>query len=357
MTRSLAKDPSRSCLKREAWPETDRRLWLTAITPGDLLDGGGERADFRPASNRKIEVGYGRYLGWLQYTGNLDPSEAPAARITKDRVAAYIDFLGTVNRRITLLARLQELHAAALVMGPGLDWGWIKRIESRVRARPSDARDKRHRIVDARDLLDLGVQLMAQSRTGTKRQRATLFRDGLLIALLSCRPLRRANITDLEIGRHVMRRGDQWWIMIEGDATKNWDPIDMPWPLDLVAALEAWLKLHRPFLVAARGRWHSPAGDALWVSTDGSPLTQMALYDRVVEHTTNAFGHPINPHLFRDCAATTIAIEDPEHIQSAAALLGHRSLATTQQYYNQANALDAARRMQEAILNLRQETK
>ena len=83
----------------------------------------------------------------------------------------------------------------------------------------------------------------------------------------------------------------------------------------------------------------------------------MALYDRVTEHTTNAFGHPINPHLFRDCAATTIAIEDPEHIQSAAALLGHRSLATTQQYYNQANALDAARRMQEAILNLRQETK
>ena len=27
------------------------------------------------------------------------------------------------------------------------------------------------------------------------------------------------------------------------------------------------------------------------------------------------FGHALNPHLFRDCAATSIAIEDPDHVR------------------------------------------
>ena len=65
---------------------------------------------------------------------------------------------------------------------------------------------------------------------------------------------------------------------------------------------------------------------------------------------------PINPHLFRDCAATTIAIEDPEHVRIASQILGHRSAATTERYYNQAQTIDAARRYQDFLVALRNGT-
>ena len=85
-------------------------------------------------------------------------------------------------------------------------------------------------------------------------------------------------------------------------------------------------------------------------------MTNIALYDVFTRRTAEAFGTPINPHLFRDCAATSIAIDDPEHVRVASQLLGHRSRATTEQYYNQAQAIDAARRYQDFLVGLRNGT-
>jgi len=79
----------------------------------------------------------------------------------------------------------------------------------------------------------------------------------------------------------------------------------------------------------------------------------MALYDIVMKRTRAAFGKPINPHMFRDAAATTLAIHDPEHVRAAAALLGHRSFGTTEKYYNQANGLQAGRDHAAVIAGLR----
>ena len=59
------------------------------------------------------------------------------------------------------------------------------------------------------------------------------------------------------------------------------------------------------------GRWTRPVGNALWVSSDGSPMGYFAIADTIARRTATAFGRPINPHLFRDCAATSIAIDDP----------------------------------------------
>jgi integrase len=72
-------------------------------------------------------------------------------------------------------------------------------------------------------------------------------------------------------------------------------------------------------------------------------MTQMAIYDRVRTRTKEQFGVAINPHLFRDAAATTMAIADPANVRLAAPLLGHRTFATTERYYRQARALEAHR--------------
>jgi len=57
--------------------------------------------------------------------------------------------------------------------------------------------------------------------------------------------------------------------------------------------------------------------------------------------------------LFRDCAATSIAIDDPDHIGIASRLLGHRAASTTERYYNHARSVEASRLMQQHILALR----
>jgi site-specific recombinase XerD len=130
----------------------------------------------------------------------------------------------------------------------------------------------------------------------------------------------------------------------------------MPLPDELTSAIEAYLKDHRPLLCGRRGRWTAPIGNALWVSQDGSSLGDRSIYQQLVARTRAAFGHPVNPHLFRDCVATSIAIDDPDHVRIGARLLGHRSLATTERYYNQARSISAVRRHQGLVIGIRNGT-
>ena len=190
----------------------------------------------------------------------------------------------------------------------------------------------------------------------TDRLRAMQFRDGLIIAVLAARPLRLKNLTNLALERSLVRRGEGWWMMIPPEETKTHEPIEVPWPEALNTMLATYLDAYRPILCRLRNRWTRPVGAALWVSTHGSPMCQMAVYDTIVGRTETAFGVSINPHLFRDCAATTIAIEDPEHVRIASQILGHRSVVTTERYYNQAQTIDAARRYQHFLLALRNGT-
>lgn len=89
------------------------------------------------------------------------------------------------------------------------------------------------------------------------------------------------------------------------------------------------------------------------MSASGAPMTRNAIYMRVTARTRDGLGRSINPHLFRDCAATSIAIDDPGHIGIASRLLGHRTASTTERYYNHARSLEASRLVQQHILALR----
>ncbi len=354
MTKVLARDPARRCLPSAEWPAEDRHLWEAALLPGDLLEDGGIRSRYAGVSNRKVAKGYGRWLAWLAWTKQLDAAVGPADRITEAQVAAYVMALERINGTYTLLARLQELYEAAIVMDPRASWYWIRRIAGRVRARHAPARSKRNRLVGAAELFGLGRRLMARAgHRGTSRQQAIDYRDGLIVALLAARPIRLRNLAGLEVDRTLVHRANAWWIMIPAIETKTREPVEEPLPWALGPALAVYLAEHRPLLAKRTGRWAAPVGNALWVSSDGSPMTRQTLYDRIVGRTDAAFGRPVNPHLFRDYAATSIAIEDPEHVYFAARLLGHRSIATTERHYNQAQALEAARRWQSCLLDLR----
>ena len=348
--------PNRACLKLADWPARDRELWLAAVAPSDpFADGGGTRACHRSRSNCKVVQNYGRWLTFLAGQGLLDPHAHPADRITLEVVKAYVSELeGLQNRKNTVLARLQDLGVMARVFAPTRDWSFISRLASWVRAKPEIPQDKRSRLVGSDELYDLGLSLMAQAATqSTPRLTAMAFRDGLMIALLALRPMRRGNFISLTIGEYLVQNGAGWSIVLPGSVTKTHAELAFPWPEELIRPLEIYLAIHRQILAKLVNRWTAPVGSRLWVSSQGSPMTEIAFYDRIVKKTKAAFGRSINPHLFRDAAATTLAIHDPDHVRLAAPLLGHRSLATTEHYYQQAQSLEATRMYAKVIVDRR----
>ena len=182
-------------------------------------------------------------------------------------------------------------------------------------------------------------------------RRAIGFRDGLMIALLAARPLRRRNLAAIVIGTNLLRTGNQFWLRFVAGETKNRRPIDVPLPVELTPFMERYLDVHRPALLDGSNAEH------LWVSSKGRPMSIPTIYGRIMKLTRDEFGVGINPHLFRDCAATSVAVDDPDHVRISAALLGHCSLSTTQRYYDQSRMLAAGRRYQQQMMSIRRQAR
>jgi integrase/recombinase XerD len=351
------KAPERRCMPLEEWPDPDRAAWQAATEPADIFAvHGGERADYRTHSNDKTAKGYGRWLTFLKLVFGHDVLlELPGDRITRDRTIAYVDQLLVLrNKSSTILNRVQELGDMAKTLAPGRDWSFIAKIASKVRARPVAPNHKRARLETSDKLLGLGLSLMETAEgQSTARKRAVDYRDGLMIALLSLCPLRRGNFMGLTLGNSLRQIKDEWWIMISGDQAKCHAPLEYPWPKLLLAPLKHYIHVHRPILASRTHKGASKIKNQLWASETGSALTEMSFFCVVQMRTKAAFGRAINPHLFRDAAATSMAIYDPQHVRLAAPLLGHRSLSTTEKYYQQALSIEASRDFGATLMRLR----
>jgi integrase/recombinase XerD len=154
---------SRRALPLAEWPRVDQELWDAALRRGDLLDDGGMRAGYAPSSNQKVVKGYGTWLQWLSHQGLLDPDAQPGSRITRAAVGSYIQMLWNQISTGTLINLLEDLYSAARIMDPNLDWSWVRRIISRVRAQHAPTQVKYEKIVSATALLELGLELMRQA--------------------------------------------------------------------------------------------------------------------------------------------------------------------------------------------------
>jgi integrase/recombinase XerD len=358
------KDSARRCLKLDAWPEADRRAWQAALRKGDVLEPGGLAARWGRKTQAKVVSCYGRWLTWLSLNGLLDSGSAPAERATPANVARYVgDLQALGNAPYTVLGRVRDLHNALRAMVPGDDWAWVLRIARRLRWTVESVRDKRARIAPTDELFAYGIELMIEAdgpSGGTVFARAMRYRDGLMIAMLAARPVRRANFASIEIGRHLVRQADGYQLRFEARETKTHAPYVRWLPEVLIPYLERYLDHYRPILAARtpppdRKRSFHPPGTALWLSIFCSAMSEQAIYYRIRDLTKAKFGHSMSPHLFRDAAATSIATKDPEHVYITTSVLAHRSLATSERHYNHARSLEASRRFQGRILELRRQ--
>jgi integrase len=261
------------------------------------------------------------------------------------------------NADNTVASRLQQLCNALRAIDPTGDWAWIHRASARLYAKAVLVRDPVNRMQPAEDVIQLGLDLMhaaEHDRFRTPCDRATMFRDGLMIAFLIQRPFRSANLTGIALGRHLEQRGGQWRLFFEGDETKGGETIECSWPPSLVDALERYLEVHRKELLkggAARRR----STDALWISRQGKAMGASAASYQICARTKETFGKPINPHTFRHIAATTIATSNPEGVADIQGVLGHSSMSASEKHYNRAKMIGAGAKLNATIAGLRKQ--
>ncbi|MCC7168266.1 MAG: hypothetical protein IT565_11920 [Rhodospirillales bacterium] len=340
----------RRCLPVEEWPLRDREAWVIALREGDPFGKKGKAAHWRPLTRKRVESSYGRWLGFLALTGDLDPDAGPGNRITDEWLKAYLRHLAGQVAPVTMANRLVDLGEALRVMETGADLSFLKRAASRMAKRAIPVRNKDGARTRPQELLGLGQSLLAKSERAGKsvKARALLARDGLAILILTCRPVRIGNLISTEIGHSLVRTSEGFRLRYGPDETKNHRPFEVNLPRILTVPIERYLEIHRPVLLG------TSVSRRLWIKAGGEPVSDRWLCQRIGCLTEKHLGVRLTPHLFRDMAVTALAIDDPNHIGIASPILHHADPRIRDRNYNQAHGFDAIRRMQ-ADLAIRRE--
>lgn len=331
----LNEDPARRCMPLAEWPALDRTLWEAAIVQTALLDDPGLAAHWRTHTRRSVIQAYGRYLTFLARNDWLDLEKGPEDRLSKEYLRAYIAELQAQVEPVTVAGRFRDLIEALRVMAPALDYPHLKLAYRRLIARAQPSRNKLACLVPSADILRLGLGLMREGESRTSfspRKRGALYRDGLMIALLASRPLRRANFVYMLLEQHFFKENGRYEFRLAARETKGGREHQAPYDECLTPYIDRYLEHYRPQLL--RGK----SSDRLWISWMGTPMAENSVYNMVCARTKKAFGRDLCPHLLRDCAITSLGRENPELVWAGMAVLDHANPKTTEKHYDQALA-------------------
>jgi integrase len=251
---------------------------------------------------------------------------------------------------VTLYGSIYKLRRTAQLLNPAGDFGWLCDLEKDL-ALVMKPRSKFGRLVYSHVLLRAGLALMIEAdsiMTGTELQRARQFRNGLLVALLASHPIRLKNLAELELGRTFRKVDNDWWIVLPATETKEKRRDERKVDASLLPWIDKYLKKYRQSL---NGR--KKVDDRfLWSSSRGGRITDDAIERAIKATTLVSVGVDVCPHLFRTSAASTVAASAPSTPGLAAALLHHIDPNVTEEHYNRARSIDAARAFSALIRNL-----
>jgi integrase len=337
------------------WPDEDRRIWRDALRPAQRLSAGGSASHLRPSSKAILERSYSYYLRVVSDSGALNRGAAAATHVTPEGVEAFVERAEVSRNSVSVASGVEKVRLMAQTLAPERDFGWLRSIEAQLRAR-ARPRAKFSRMVGSEELVEAGLVLMQEARdtkSGSAGQART-FRNGLIIALLAVCPIRVGSFTSLTLGRSFLKIGDGWWIRLAANETKSGRPDERPVPSFLTSSIDEYLRAYRPRFVWA-GRVGQARGDGaalgagpeiatgpLWMAQRGQAMSLVTMKKTITQTTRLTLGLPVNPHLFRACAATTAALYVGAHPRLASALLQHVDPRVTEAHYNRASSLQAA---------------
>ena len=342
----------RRALPFDEWPEEDQRLWVLATRDGDLFTDAGLAAHWRLATRRSYTFAYGRWLRFLSCRTPALLNHTPADRLTREHVLTYVDLLKEQPLNpTTIWGYINELNNVAYRLLPETDWNWLRLIANRlhlvVRPRPN----LESQLVPVQSLYQMGIDLMEQSESKKPRRSSSVhvdYRDGLMIALLASMPVRLQNFGNIIIDQHLVKTPGGYLLIFPEEEVKNRQHIEVEIYEPLIPLIEHYLAHHRPRLLG-EGKT-----DYLWVSKIGKCLKPNHVSERITRVTQRELGKPITPHMFRHCAATSIAETSPELARIIRPLLAHTTTATSEIYYNRASVLKASQSHISTIQSIRE---
>ena len=294
----------------------------------------------------------------------------PEDLVTQHHVLAFVDDLINSGSPMTVYNRVQELYDTIVNITPHLQkshWIWLKAAWQNLRNDAVPVRNKLLRLKEADQLEALGLKLMSEAEVAPNRnhrrkeglteiQRALIYRDGLIIALLIRRPFRIKNFYSLTIGMNFLIEEAGVGFDFQAIEMKGKRSMSVPFPANLLHHLKRYIDHYRPILLTISAKAKGDQIDALWVSRDGTALTQGPLRVAVYKRTRQEFGATIPPHWFRDSAVTTLIRDKPESAKITGAILGHADHNIVQKHYNQSQMIHASRRHYQNICDLLADT-
>ena len=202
--------PPRIRLLSTEWPLVDQDLWRRATQKAKLFDKEGQAAHWSATSKTNAEKAYGLWLAFLARTGQLDPDELPAARASQQNLQAYLETLQ--GRKATSIAnRLRDLHEALRVMCPNANLDLLRRLVRRLQALARRQERVSPNIISTTELYEAGLARMRRvARTEYEKRdvQAVQYGDGLLMAMLACKAIRRRNIVETRVEVNLLRIGE-----------------------------------------------------------------------------------------------------------------------------------------------------
>ena len=339
----------RPLLRVAEWPDCIQGPWKAArTTQSALFKPDGSCPTLSANSWRIAEEGFGKLLTILNETNLLATCTGVDDIVTEPHLTAMVECMQADGLAITTqITYLTGVAIAARRLSANGDWSWVQTGINGLKACvPKQSLVSQSHISSA-DMLITGKQIFREAwndHTARDMVRAVRARDGLILALLSVRPLRRRTFATLQLGKHIQIDGGDVRIHVPATLMKGEKRTYVAdWPAALKPELFCYIDTIRPILLAGAQVDNSSAGDALWVSERGSMLTADAIYRQVRHLTQQATGQAINLHRFRNIAASTVAINEPEQIDIAQEVLGH-SDPRSKEFYIQADQLAAVRR-------------
>lgn len=342
-------------VKLAQWPPDWRARWLESTMPAaSPFDDGARAAGWSSATVHDVERRVGIYLAWLQSKGDFDPNKPLSAYVDKERIKEFLVAYepGRAEATVAAAARGIAYFLRATVPPDGLPW--LTKLAHRMVNSAKPSRPKLPRMASIAELINLGCSLM---EAGTNRlskgqiSGAYLYRNGLMIAALAARPtLRVKNFSALRLGHTFFREHQVYEVRVPRNQTKTKNLIVFRYPDWLTEPFDVYLDTVRPRLAAGT----SGNGEGwLWIGRSaGQALTPTTVTDIISSTTERHIGRRTSSHLFRDCAATDVALLAPVDIGITKDVLGHTTLASSQDHYNQARSFTALASLEAVLLGL-----
>lgn len=352
MSWHLSHDPLRAGLPLDRWPPQILQAWQDAKAKRYRpfrKDGGGARRS--PATVLKSEKGLRRWLGFLFRLGVLEEEADPLGWLTPellDQFFVHLRECGNADRSV--VGRFQELQLAYKIMHPDRSFRWLTKPQGVPLEQLLPMRTRPLFVPGADDLLDWAEELYQDGIRKLDAQiRCAQVRDALMITILASSGPRLRALSSLQLGTHIFRQADGWWLDQEPDITKTGNALAFPLSPDASLMADRYVGQERPRMLQGQ------VSDAFWISWAGTPLAATSISGLLWRRTLERFGVGFGPHRFRAGLTTTLSLSSPSTPWDASTLLGH-SPSTSLAHYNKAKATGASLRHNDRLKVMRDES-